>query len=90
MPVAWLIIARSVQIAASIQIVAPAPPGRSKRDHLEREDACFLPRSRSDRPQKISALLCDALIKAEHGTPSTTDSIAPSASMKSRAARLKS
>jgi hypothetical protein len=38
----------------------------------------FLPSSQSDRAQKISSRLCDDSIKAEHGTPSMTSSIAPS------------
>jgi len=38
----------------------------------------FLPSSQSDRAQKISSRLCDGSIKAGHGTPSMTSSIARS------------
>jgi hypothetical protein len=40
------------------------------RRNLPPSAACFLPRGPSDRSQKISSLLCDGSIKAEHGTPS--------------------
>src|SRR5437016_11208262 len=36
----------------------------------------FFPRSRPDRPQKISSRLCDGSIKADYRAPSTTASIA--------------
>src|SRR6266403_6150973 len=52
-----------------LQIATELPPS----------PACFVPRSRSNRAQKISSQLCDGSIKAEHGTPSTTSSIAPAA-----------
>ena len=48
------------------------------RRNLPPSAACFLPSSQSDRAQKISSRLCDGSIKAEHGTPSMTSSIARS------------
>ena len=48
------------------------------RRNLPPSAACFLPSSQSDRAQKISSRLCDGSIKAGHGTPSMTSSIARS------------
>ena len=49
------------------------------RRNLPPSPACFLPRSRSNRAQKISSQPCDGSIKAEHGTLSMISSIAPAA-----------
>ena len=49
------------------------------RRNLPPSPTCLLPRSRSNRAQKISSQPCDGSIKAEHGTLSMISSIAPAA-----------
>ena len=59
-------------------IACPFCSCKSQRN-LPPSPACFLPRSRSNRAQKISSQPCDGSIKAEHGTLSMISSIAPAA-----------